>query len=64
MLSEKNASSLKQRQKTLTTSDISTTFDILTTSKLFCRINKNLSFYGNFYLFFYILNERITLINR
>ena len=35
------ASSLKRRQKIVTTSDISTTFDNLTTSKLFCRRNKN-----------------------
>ena len=51
MLSEMKASSLKQRQKTVTTSDISTAFDILTTSKLFCRINKKILYYENLYFF-------------
>ena len=53
MLSEMKASSLKQRQKTVNNSDISTAFDILTTSKLFCPINKKFSFYENLYLFFF-----------
>ena len=48
MLSETKASSFKQRQKTVTTSDISTTLDILTTSKLYRQKNKNNSFYEIF----------------
>ena len=60
MLSEMKTSSLKQRQKTATTSDISTTFDILTTSKLFCRINKSFSFYENLYLFFLYFKRKIN----
>ena len=40
MLSEMKASSLKQREKTVTTSDILNTFEILTISKLFCQINQ------------------------
>ena len=64
MLSEMYASSLKQRQKTVITSDISITFDILTKSKLFCRINEKILFYENLCLFFFYLNERLTFINR
>ena len=48
MLSETKKSSLKQKQKTVTTSDILTTLDILTTSKLYRQKNKNNSFYENF----------------
>ena len=44
MLSEMKTSSLKQRQKTVTTSDISTTLEILTTPKLYRQKNKNYSF--------------------
>ena len=60
MLSEMKASSLKLRQKNVTTSDISTTFDILTTSKLFSRINKKISFYENLYLFFFYFKRKIN----
>ena len=48
MLSEMKASSLKQRQKIATFSDISTTLDILTTSKLFHQTNKKYYFYETF----------------
>ena len=64
MLSEMKAISLKQRQKIVTTSDILITFDILTTTKPFCRRNKKFLFYENLYSFFFILNERKTFINR
>ena len=50
MLSETKTSSLKQRQKTVTTSEISTTFDFLTISKIYRQINENNSCYENLYL--------------
>ena len=48
MFSEMKTSSLKQKQKTVTISDISPTLDILTTSKLFHQINKKYYFYKTF----------------
>ena len=60
MLSEMNASSLKQRKKTVTTSDISTMLDILTTSKLYRQ--KILFFL--IYICCLVLNKRLTFISR
>ena len=45
VLSETKTSFLKQRKKTVTTNDISTTFDIFTISKLYRLTNKNYYFY-------------------
>ena len=45
MLSETITSFLNQKKKTVTTNDISTTFDIFTTSKLYRLTNESYYFY-------------------